>query len=393
MTTTKTIKITLRNPLQHDDKISYYINTLDNQLSRDWVVALKSLLHSSLLIEKNFCFVGFPNTARNLELLCKELNSAIYTINNFNSNLGWVKEGLESYVIEDYFVPDAVRFGTEYSVSNRFHKENSEDTVYIENLGLLQKHEILNRLHNHFENLQGTVDNLSPYYICANYETKFAIRQLNVLCHEIETLIISQQKQAYIPEWSRPSQITTWLHAPRYNLTEEHRQLFSQNGYDRKFGYVYMHWAQIGKTLFEVFRDEDAPMLTDTICDAITELKYYSGEFDIEWGADVIYGDSKTFWHTKQQDEFKKWLLENNKNPNDVNLSLGYLPIGYVDLEKSFGTNDIFEIWDKLSTHLDIFSIEIDDIKKTYDYCWSDKNYKQMQIDIMRPGYDFNSRR
>jgi hypothetical protein len=153
-----------------------------------------------------------------------------------------------------------------------------------------------------------------------------------------------------------------------------------------------MHWTQIGKTLFEVFRDEHAPELTDTVCEAITELKYYSGEFDIEWANNVVYG-GKHPWHTAEQEKFRKWLTDNNRNPNDIHLSLGYLQIGQVDLYGSFGTTDYQKIWDSLSDHLDIYSIEIDGVKNVFEYCWSDNTYKQMQIDIMRPGYDYSSRR
>ena len=46
-----------------------------------------------------------------------------------------------------------------------------------------------------------------------------------------------------------------------------------------------------------------------------------------------------------------------------------------------------------MSTHLDIFAIEVDGIKVTYDYCWSDKDYKQRQINSLRPGYDYTSSR
>jgi len=69
----------------------------------------------------------------------------------------------------------------------------------------------MNRLHNYFEVLQGTVENLSPYYKYADYDTKYAIRQLNNICHEIENLCLSQRKQSTAPEWIRPSQITTFL--------------------------------------------------------------------------------------------------------------------------------------------------------------------------------------
>ena len=382
------VKVTLRNPLDHADTLDYYIKVYDNPLAKDRVIALKKLLQSGNLLEKNFCFMGFPKTARNLDLLCKELNQAIYQINTFNSSLEWVSAGLDSYVIEEYFTPDVVRFGAEYPIGDRF----DNGIHLVENLGLQQKHGVLNKLHNHFEILQGTVVNLSRYYQLADYETKYAIRQLNILCHEMETLILSQQKQAYVPQWTRPSQITTWLHAERYDIKEEHKDLFIANGYDREFGHVYMHWAQIGKTLFEVFRDEGAPQLDDTICDAITHLKYYSGEFDIEWAADMIYGDPITYWFSEQIDAFHAWLIKNNLDPEDKNLSLGHLPIGEVDLEMSFGTTDMFNIWDILSNYLDIFKITIGDVSQTFNYCWTDADYKQQQIERMRPGYDFSSR-
>ena len=143
--------------------------------------------------------------------------------------------------------------------------------------------------------------------------------------------------------------------------------------------------------MFEVFRDEHAPVLTDTVCEAITELKYYSGEFDIEWGNDVVYnGDAP--WHNEEQDRFHKWLIANGRDPADPALSLGYLPIGQVLLKESFGTTDYQAIWDILGSHLDIYKIEVDGVSSTFDYCWTDADYKQKQIDMMRPGYDYNSR-
>jgi hypothetical protein len=387
------VKVVLRNPLNYSDKIDYTILPHDNSLAQDWIIALKDLLQSGNLLEKNFCFMGFPNTARNLDFLCNEINIAIFQINKFNATLKWKEQGLQSYIIEDYFVPNVVRFGEEYETGHQGNKVHHDDDYFAQHLGLQVKQSILNRLHNHFEKLQGTVNNLSPYYIIADYETKYAIRQLNNLCHELENLILSQHKQKYLKEWIRPSQITTWLHATRYNLKSDHKELFLKNKFDRKFGHVYMHWSQIGKTYYEVFRDEGAPDLTETVCEAITQLKYYSGEFDVEWGQDTIYGNPKTSWVTKDLDLFNNWLIKNDKDPNDANLCNGYLPIGEIDLQKSFGTNDRFKIWDILSNHLDIYSIEVDGIKRIYNYCWNDDDYKQMQIEIMKPGYDFSSRR
>lgn len=356
-----TVKVTLRNPLDHTDLLDYYIVPNESQLAKDWVFALKKLLQSGNLLEKNFCFMGFPKTARTLPYLCDEVNQAIKVINNF----------FPDYQIEEYFTP--------------------ENVIAFDYAEYGPNHELLNKLHNHFERLQGTVWNLSDYYRRANYITKYAIRELNTVCHEMENLILSQRKLTVDPYWVRPSQITTFLNADRYDLTDEHRQGFVTNGYDRLLGGVYMHWAQIGKTLFEVFRDESAPKLTETVCEAITELRFYSGEFDVEWGNDVVY-PGKHYWHDQEQAAFIEWLVQNELDPSDPKLNLGYLPIGQVDLHRSFRTSNYQEIWDQLGQHLDIYSIEVDEIKNTFDYCWTDADYKNQQINMMRPGYDFSSR-
>jgi len=350
------VNVTLRDPMDHRDKISYNIQVFDNPLARDWCTALQKILVSGNLLEKNFCFLGFPNSARNLEYLCSELNLAVDTINNF----------FDDYKILEKFTPESIR------------------------TGLDPNQDLMNVLHNHFEKLQGTVENLSDYYKRADYDTKYAIRQLNLICHELESLMLSLRKLATHPDWVRSSQITTFINCERYQLTDEHRQLFITNGYDRKFGTVYMHWAQIGKTLFEVFRDEGAPELIKTTCDAITNLQYYSGEFDIEWG-NSVYLNGPYEWHNQEQKNFKKWLVDNDLDPNDTSLSLGYLPIGEVDLTV-FNTENPQTIRQILGKYLDIYQIKIQDCVSTFDYCWTDDDYKQQQIDKMRPGYDYSSR-
>jgi hypothetical protein len=380
-----TVKVTLRNPLDHTDLLDYYIVPDDHQLAQDWIMALKRILENKKQIEKNFCFLGFPKTARTLEYICEELNSAVETINRFD----FTQHGLENYIIEEWFHPNTVRFPDSYTVEGTVMSEELD--TRRQHIGLEPKHTVLNQLHNHFERLQGTVSNLSPYYKAADYDTKYAIRQLNNICHEIENVILSQRKALVNPLWIRPTQITTFLAVERYPLNDQHRQGFIANGYDRRFAHVYMHWTQIGKTYFEVWRDEGAPKLDHTICEAITNLEYYSGEFDIEWGKDVTL-EMGYPWHNKEQQEFKDWLIANSLDPKDAKLSLGYLPLGKVDLLRSFGTDDMFTIWDQLSAHLDVYRIEIDGVGHIFDYCWTDKDYKQKQINMMRPGYDYSSR-
>ena len=364
-----TITYTLRNPITKNDILPIYIELNDNELARDWQSALHKEVKKSSLLEKNYCWHGWPNTQRNLQYLCDNLNKHILQI---NTGLKLSYEHIETIDCQTVM-----------------HPLTGIDEPGKRGGGV--NHNIMNKIHNHFEHLQGTVGNMSEWYKTADPKTKYSIRQLNNICHEIESLCLSIRKQFYTPEWVRPSQITTFLNATRYHLFDHHREGFVKNSYDRRFGHVYMHWAQIGKTLFEVFNDENGADIDSAMCDAITHLEYYSGEFDIEWGRDIVYADDYS-WHKTKMDNFTQWLERNGFDPKDPNLSLGYLEIGKVDLKRSFGTEDHAVIWEMMGKRLDIYSIECLGSTATYDYNWTDKDYEQQQINYLMPGYLSNVR-
>jgi hypothetical protein len=352
------VTVTLRNPLDKADTLDYIINVHGSPMGQYWYAALQDNLQNNLYLEKNFCFLGFPDSARTLEYICNELTWAKNTINDFFNG---------AYVIEQNFTPDTLRTGID------------------------PNQDIMNQLHNHFENLQGTVWELSDWYRRADYNTKFAIRQLNNLCHEAESLMLSQRKKIQAPDWIRPSQITTFLNCPRLEFPVEHKTTFDETRYDRQFGEVYLHWTQIGKTLFEVFRDENGVDIDRATCDAITHLRFYSGEFDIEWAQDVTFRGAQP-WHTKEIGGFRDWLVRNGFDPDDAQYNYGYHPVGQVDLISSFGTDKFQEVWPILNKYLDIYKISAGDVSATFDYTWTDPDYYAQQIERMRPGYDFSSR-
>ena len=64
----KSVKVVLRNPLDKKDQLDYTIELNDVPLAQDWATALSNELRAGRLIEKNFCFMGFPHTPRNLNL-------------------------------------------------------------------------------------------------------------------------------------------------------------------------------------------------------------------------------------------------------------------------------------------------------------------------------------
>jgi hypothetical protein len=353
------VKVTLRNPLNKQLLLDYTIAVYDTALGHHWYTALQDLLRNNNYLEKNFCFLGFPDSARNLDYICRELNNACDQINRFFGS---------EYVIAEVYTPDFIR---------------DADT-------LTPKQEVMNLLHNRFEHLQGTVWGLSDYYRRADYATKFAIRQLNNLCHEAESLMLSQRKQVTAPEWVRPSQITTFLNAPRIDYPDDLKATFAESRYNRKFGEVYLHWTQIGKTLYEVYRDERGVDIGSATCDAITHLRYYSGEFDIEWANDIVY-DGPHPWHTQEMVGYRAWLERNGFDLNDTQYNYGYHPVGQVELLDSFGTTNTQEIWPILSQYLDIFQITAGDLTARYDYTWTDTDYHQQQIARLKPGYDYSS--
>ena len=353
--------VTLRNPLEKNDTLDYIIDVYDTPMGNNWYAALQDVLQRNLYLEKNFCFLGFPDAPRDLDYICKELKWATDQINGFFEP--------EDYRISEKFTPATMRPD-----------------------GINPDQDVMNRLHNHFEHLQGTAWELSDWYKRADYDTKFAIRQLNNLCHEAESLMLSQRKKATQPEWVRPSQITTFLNCPRHEFPSIHKTTFEESRYDRRFGEVYLHWTQIGKTLYEVYRDEAGVDIDSSVCDAITHLRYYSGEFDIEWAQDVVYNGPHP-WHTREMAGFRDWLTRNGFDLANTEYNYGYHPVGQVDLQKSFGTTNYSEVWPILSRYLDIYKITAGDTSAVYSYSYTDRDYYEQQIEKLKPGYDYSSRR
>ena len=338
------------------DKISYDVSIYDTDLASRWLEALEDNLRTKRILEKNFCFIGFAGSKRNLSYLVDQLNQSIDQINSFQFTDPYPR--IHNFVTDDFQYSDLLPIGNDLP-------------------GLSLKHEACNLLHRYFEDLQGTVWKLSPYYQEADAKTKYSIRQLNNLCHEIEGWVSAHRKQNYAPEWVRPSQITTFLNAPRYNLHQEDFELFKQNRYDRELGGVYLHWSQIGKTLYEVWRDEDGADLDEATCSAISHQKYYSGEFDVEWGQTVT--ESNQNFKKEEMEPYRHWLARNGYDWNDPKLALGYIKIGQVDLVKSFGTDQFIPIYNAMTENLNIKKISTENVSCEFKYTLESDDWKEIQ--------------
>ena len=160
---------------------AYYIQTYDTPLGKRWIEALKDNLKQKRVLEKNFCFLGFADSNRDLHYLVRELNKFIEQLNSFSFDPPYEK--IHPFVADDF----------QYSRSLPIGKGSAFP-------GLKLKHEACNLLHRYFEELQGTAWDMSKYYTQADAGTKYAIRQLNNICHEIESWVNADRKKALEPE-------------------------------------------------------------------------------------------------------------------------------------------------------------------------------------------------
>ena len=74
-----TVIMTLRG---HNTTLDVYIDVFDNSLSRKWLAALNQLLAYGFHLEKNYCWMGWTGTDRDVALLCDRINHSIEHINH-----------------------------------------------------------------------------------------------------------------------------------------------------------------------------------------------------------------------------------------------------------------------------------------------------------------------
>ena len=341
------VEIDLRS--NNSNILTVHIDVADNSLSRKWLAALNGIIQNGLHLEKNYCWLGWTEHARNAEYLCTQINRSINAINASDLD----------YRIQDFFSP--------------------ANTIQAD---LDVNHDKMNHLHRYFEELQGTAGAMSVHYERADDYTRWHIRQLNLLCHELESLVLSMRKAVQAPEWRRPSQLMCWLRAPRYELDDADLELFGIETINRKLGGVYVGVNKaVGKHHWEVFQDEGRDSrVAELVTTGLRTQSQAAGDFDIEWARDP----GAYQWQIEQLAEFREWLARNGFDPDDPTLTIGHPCIGQVDLQRSFGTQSYDQIWAQLSTKLDVYQIRTSSAQATYDYHWSDPDYIEQQIKALK---------
>lgn len=351
MTTLDEIRIELHAHDWYPDTMTVYIDVWDNHLSRRWLAALNQCLRRGLHLEKNYCFLGWPDSDRHGWYILQQINASIDAIN---------------------------RSSLDYRISDRFEMSDLlDDDARPRSL----RQSRMNDLHRYFEDLQGHAGAMSLHWQQADPAVRWHIRQLNLLCHEFESWALSYRKQLEAPEWVRPSQLMCWLNSPRFELEPQDLELFGVDTIARPQGGVYVGVNKaVGKHHWEVFHDEGRDSrISELFTSALRPQTMASADFDIEWGQDT----RNQPWMQQELNDFRAWLQANGFDPEDPALTIGHPQVAQVNLLRSFKTNDATQVIRQLGHYQDVISIHTSTASAWYDYHWSDIGYAEQQQRIL----------
>lgn len=303
-------------------------------LSKTWIeLLIKNGFQTDHPIEKTFCLHGWQidyesTRGRSLTYLCDILNRCINTI---NKNLGSV-----GYPNIDLF----------FSVDK------------LKNINLSR--DLLNEIHHHFELLIGQVWNPSKWFGMADKDTRYAIRLLNNVCHEIEGNLSSIRNPK--PNIS----VYYSLNCPNFDgkyIEKEKAELTLENYKDflkeSSWGSIMLYYSQLGKRHYEAFVDKDEYIDRENI----SGYRYITGEFIL------TFHD-----HKKHSKEFLHWLSRNDYDVTDKTLAIDYPILGNIETDLSKN-----EIKKELRLRDDLYKIELTDdsynvlYSKEYNYTWKDQ--------------------
>jgi hypothetical protein len=187
--------------------------------------------------------------------------------------------------------------------------------------------EQLNHLHHYFENLRGSTLLPSDFFMECDDAQKIALERYNVIIHRAENYYANafQSKTSYYPRI-----VVTFNNRNRLNLQDSDYELFTLK---RKFGEVYINYCEVGKPLYDVFKDGDDVVGEDNI----RPLRWYSPDFT-------------AYFHNRQEDNVNKflegmnnWWDQNNNyltalgfTKGDPKNAIGNIPVAFIDTNESY---------------------------------------------------------
>jgi hypothetical protein len=163
----------------------------------------------------------------------------------------------------------------------------------------------MNYLHKYFEIMRGNEDTPELFFANAPPKVKFYIERFNILIHKIESFKSGNKKIVI-----RANNIK------KDSLLSNDYLKFETS---MKFGTAYIHYPHVGKTLYDVFKDEDNIVGEHNI----VPLSKYNADTTIYF-SDTDYKVTEFFsWF----DRNSNWLNSLGFYKNDPKISLGDIPV------------------------------------------------------------------
>lgn len=272
----------------------------ENDISKRWFDTLVKQVFRNNKIYETDRFYGFPNELWNEEKIILELN---YCINKININQEVIK-----------------------------HK------AYV---GMPQEH--LNCLHHYFENLRGSILYPSNFWLNSDQTVKNALTRYNIIIHRAEDFYHNQKSKKLSPRI-----VCTFLNKKRYKLYDSDYKYFTLL---RKFGEVYINYCEVGKPLYDVYKDRDDIVGEDNI----RPLKYYSADFRVHFhekskkDVEKFLTGMNVWW-----DDNFDYLFAKGFYKNDPANAIGNIPVAKLDTKLSE-----CEIVNKLCDFNIMYSVDI----------------------------------
>ena len=264
------------NSLGKEYNLHYTVH--NTSIGKRWYDLLQYHLGKNNSVSEPDRLYNFPNSDWNEEKIIAELNACIEIINRTEKNI--------------------------------------THTAYV---GMQQ--EQLNHLHYYFEKLRGGILTPGNFRQSANPEQRSALERYNVIIHRAENFY----KQDSIND---PRIVVTFDNKKRVELLDDDYNYFT---FTRQFGEVYINYCEVGKPLYDVFKDGDDIVGEDNI----RPLRYYSPDFTV------------TFFNRSQEicDRFteamNEWWDQNNNyltalgfTKNDPKNAMGNIPVASIDTKK-----------------------------------------------------------
>lgn len=182
--------------------------------------------------------------------------------------------------------------------------------------------EQLNHLHHYFENLRGGTLAPAGYWLNANEEEQLALERYNVIIHRAENFYHNKNVGSYFPRL-----VFTFKNRKRYELSDSDYEHFTLH---RKFGEVYINYCEVGKPLYDVYKDGDDIVGEDNI----RPLKWYSPDFT------AYFHDRRTTSVDKFLQGMDEWWDRNDNylsalgfTKGDPKNAIGNIPVAMLESE------------------------------------------------------------